>query len=203
MVSHVEILVEELSIETALREIAPKIIGGLSFEVYPYQCKNDLLDKLESRLKGYAAWLPPDWRIMVIVDRDDDRCDQLKQRLNAAARNGGLRTRPHGEGLDVQVVNRIAIEELEAWFFGDWEAVRTAYPKVNVNIPNKSGYRDPDAIAGGTWEALERILQRAGYFQTGLRKVEAARAIAKQMDPAINRSASFRAFRDAIGEMAL
>lgn len=189
--------------EAALREIAPKIIGDLSFEVYPYQCKNDLLDKLESRLKGYAAWLPPDWRIMVIVDRDDDRCDQLKQRLNAAARNAGLRTRPHGEDLAIQVVNRIAIEELEAWFFGDWEAVRMVYPKVNVNVPNKSGYRDPDAIAGGTWEALERIFQRAGYFQTGLRKVEAARAIAKKMDPAINRSTSFKAFRDAIAEMAL
>ncbi len=33
---------------------------------------------------------------------------------------------------------------------------------------------DPDAIPGGTWEAFERVLQRSGYFQTGLRKLEAA-----------------------------
>ncbi len=188
--------------EAALRQIVPKIIGDLSFEVYPYQCKDDLLGKLESRLKGYAAWLPEDWRIIIIVDRDDDHCNQLKERLDETARNAGLRTRSRRGGSTIQVVNRIAIEELEAWFFGDWEAVRAAYPKVNANIPNKSGYRDPDAITGGTWEALERVLRRAGYFQTGLRKVEAARAIAERMEPPINRSASFQAVRNALGEMA-
>jgi uncharacterized protein DUF4276 len=203
MVSHVEIMVEELSMEAALRQIMPKIIGDLSFEVYPYQCKDELLDKLHARLTGYVAWLPNDWRIMVIVDRDDDNCNQLKQRLNEAASGAGLRTIPNGDYASVQVVNRIAIEELEAWFFGDWEAVRAAYPKVKANIPNKRGFRDPDTIAGGTWEALERILKRAGYFQTGLRKVEAARAIAQRMDPTINRSASFRAVRDAFVKMTL
>jgi len=98
-------------------------------------------------------------------------------------------------------VNRMAIEELEAWFFGDWEAVRAAYPGVDENVPKKSKYRDPDAISGGTWEALERILRRAGHFQTGLRKIEAARAIAQHMNPAENRSQSFCAFRDALSEM--
>ena len=116
MVSHVEILVEELSMEAALRLVVPKIVGGLSFQVYPHQCKHDLLDKLPARLRGYAAWLPGDWRIMVIVDRDDDHCDLLKQRLEGVAQQAGLRTRTHGRGPRVQVVNRIAIEELEAWF---------------------------------------------------------------------------------------
>ena len=26
---------------------------------------------LEPRLRGYARWLPEDWRIVVMVDRDD------------------------------------------------------------------------------------------------------------------------------------
>jgi hypothetical protein len=199
-VAHVEILVEEPSMEATLRLIVPKIVRDLSFQVYTYQCKQDLLDKLPSRLQGYAAWLPEDWRIIVIVDRDDDHCNQLKRKLETATKNAGLRTRTHGQG-PVQVVNRLAIEELEAWFFGDWEAVRTAYPNVNKNIPNKQGCRDPDAITGGTWEALERIFERAGYFRKGLRKIEASRAIAQHMNPQINSSRSFQAFRDSLGEM--
>ena len=46
---------------------------------------------------------------------------------------------------------------------------------------------------GGTWEALEHILQRAGYFACGVRKIEAARENAKFMLPEGNRSRSFGA----------
>jgi len=201
MVTHIEILAEEPSMEAALRTIAPKIIGDLSFEVYVYQCKQDLIEKLPARLRGYAAWLPVDWRIVVIIDRDDDHCRQLKRRLEHAAWDAGLKTPTHGGTGKAQVVNRLAIEELEAWFFGDWHAVRLAYPAVNENIPSKAGYRDPDAIKGGTWEALERILKRSGYFATGLRKIEAARTIARHMDPQENRSTSFRAFRNALVDL--
>ena len=180
--------------EAALRLIVPAIIGDLSFEVYPHQCKQDLVDKLPSRLRGYAAWLPEDWLVMVIVDRDDDPCRNLKTQLEVTAGQAGLRTRSRAAGEPVQVVKRLAIEQLEAWFFGDWDAVRRAYPRVNAHIPSKQGYRDPDAIAGGTWEALERILQRGGYFRTGLRKIELARNIAQHMDPRRNRSRSFQVF---------
>lgn len=98
------------------------------------------------------------------------------------------------------VVNRLAIEELEAWFFGDWEAVRRAYPRVNPNVPAQARYRQPDAIRGGTWEALERVLQSAGYFASGLRKIEAARAVAAHMEPTRNASPSFQALRVALDE---
>ena len=52
----------------------------------------------------------------------------------------------------------------------------------------------PDAIAGGTWEAFERVLRQAGYFGGGLPKIEVAREMAKHMDPARNTSASFGQF---------
>jgi hypothetical protein len=201
MVTHIEILVEEPSAEAALRLIVPRIVGGLSFEVYPYQCKQDLLDKLPARLRGYATWLPRDWRVVVVVERDDDCFIALKQKLERAALGAGLRTRSQKLDQETQVVMRLAIEELEAWFFGDWEAVHAAYPKVNPHLPTRHGYRDPDAIRGGTWEALERNLQQVGYFRAGLRKIEAARAIAQQMDPQRNRSGSFRAFVTALSEM--
>ena len=133
------------------------------------------------------------------MDRDDDDCRELKQRLNRAAEDAGMRTKtatPPGQRF--QIANRIAIEELEAWFFGDWAAVQAAYPRVPATLPLKAGFRDPDAIRGGTWEALERELKKAGYFKTGLRKMECARAVAVHMDAARNTSKSFQSFRTAL-----
>lgn len=198
-VAHVEVLVEEPSAEAALRILLPRILGELSFAVYAYTCKDALLQRLPERLRGYAPWLPDDWRIVVVVDRDDDECMELKGRLDRMALDAGLSTRASG-GV-CQVVNRLAIEELEAWFFGDWEAVRAAYPRVAPHVPQQAKYRAPDAISGGTWEAFERVLKRSGYFQTGLRKIEAARAVATHMKPMRNTSPSFCALRSALEEM--
>jgi len=198
-VTHVEVLVEEPSAEAALRILLPRILGAVSFEVYQHTCKHELMKRLPQRLRGYASWLPDDWRIVVVVDRDDDDCAVLKQQLETMARDAGLRTRASGGVL--QVVNRLAIEELEAWYFGDWEAVVAAWPRVDPDVPSQARYRDPDGIKGGTWEAFERVLQAAGYFKAGLRKIEAARAVAAHMDPARNRSCSFRALRNALAGM--
>jgi hypothetical protein len=201
-VEHIEILVEEPSMEAALRLLLPKVIGPLSFEVYQYQCKDEFLSRLPDRLRGYATWIPDTWRIVVVVDRDDDDCDELKARLEKMAVDAGLVTRSTARGRPYVVVNRLAIEELEAWYFGDWEAVRVSYPRVPATIPSQAKYRAPDAVAGGTWEALERVLQKAGYFKIGLAKIAAAQAIAANMVPARNSSRSFQVLRDALVEMA-
>ena len=78
--------------------------------------------------------------------------------------------------------------------------VCSAFPKVSTTIPHQAGYRNPDAIRGGTWEAFERILRRYGYFRTGLRKIEAARAVGAHVDPARSLSHSFVKFREAVLE---
>ena len=200
---HVEFLVEEPSMEAFLRALLPRLLPpDRSFDVRVFQGKPDLLRKLENRLRGYAKWLPEDHRIVVMVDRDNDECHALKAQLEEAAGRAGLLTRSHAAGRPWQLVNRVVIEELEAWYFGNWEAVRLAYPRVSATIPDKAAYRVPDAISGGTWEAFERILKRHGYFTTGLRKTEAARAIATHVDPARSRSHSFGKFFDALMEAA-
>jgi hypothetical protein len=201
-VSHVEFLVEEPSMEAALRVFLPHVLGSLSFAIHPYQCKDELLKRLPARLRGYSHWLPDDHRIVVIVDRDDDDCHALKERMEQIATQAGLRSRSKSNDQPFQIANRLAIEELEAWYFGDWDAVRAAYPKVSSSIPNEARYRDPDAITGGTWEAFERVLQRAGYFLSGLRKIEAARSIARYWQPQLNRSHSFQVLRAALQELA-
>ena len=196
---HLEFLLEEQSMEVFLKGLLPQILPeGCTFNCHPFQGKQDLLRKLEDRLRGYRYWLSAECRLVVVVDRDNDDCHELKRRLERAAANTDLLTRSQARGEPWQVVNRIAIEELEAWYFGDWEAVRQAYPRVAPNVPKQARYRDPDAIQGGAWEAFERILKRRGYFRTGLGKIEAAQTIAPNIDPARNRSRSFTVFRDAL-----
>jgi hypothetical protein len=201
---HIEILVEEPSAEAALYNIVPKIIGqDVSFAIHPHQGKPDLLAKLPGRLKGYRIWLPSDWRIVVLIDEDREDCLDLKAGLEAAASAAGLLTKSAaGSRSRFQVLNRLAIEELEAWFFGDVEALNAAYPRVSLNLGRKAKYRDPDAIAGGTWEALERELQRLGYHPGGLPKVAVAREISTYMNPVRNRSKSFQVFRDGLTGLA-
>lgn len=181
--------------------VLPKLLGAVSFEVHAHRGKPDLLGRLPDRLRGYAKWIPDGWRIIVVVDRDDQECSCLKHALEQAAASAGLSTRTSANGARWVVANRLAIEELEAWYFGDWIAVRGAYPRVSATIPKQTRYRDPDAIPGGTWEAFEQVLQRAGYFRGGLAKVEAARTIAAHMNPGRNSSHSFGVFRDLLLEM--
>jgi hypothetical protein len=202
MVEHVEFLVEEASMEAALELLLPRMLRKATFKIHSYQGKPDLLGQLPQRLRGYKAWIPQTWRIIVIVDRDDEDCETLKRKLETMSRQAGLRTRSAAGGeAGYLVVNRLAIAELEAWFFGDWEAVREAYPKAAATIPAKAAYRAPDAIRGGTHEALERVLQQAGYFTSGLRKIELARAVAKYMVPSRNTSPSFCSLRDALRDL--
>ncbi len=196
---HFVLLVEEPSMEAFVRALLPRLLpANRGFEVHAFQGKSDLLGKLEKRLRAYARWLPDDWRLVVVVDRDDDDCRMLKRQLETLATRSGLRTRGSSGMTGWQLVNRIAIEELEAWYFGDWDAVKAAYPRVKQGIAQRQGFREPDAIAGGTWEAFERVMQRHGYFKSGLTKIEAARNIAAHLDPARNRSKSFQAFRSAL-----
>lgn len=203
-VEHVEFLVEEASMEAALELLLPRMLTRATFKIHSYQGKPDLLGKLPQRLRGYKSWLPATWRIVIVVDRDDEHCGDLKQKLEAMAEQVNLPTRSAARNsASYVVVNRLAIEELEAWYFGDWEAVRKAYPRAQPTIPAKTAYRAPDAIKGGTHEALLRVLKQAGYFASGLRKIEAARTIAEHMEPSRNTSPSFCKLRDALRDLEL
>jgi hypothetical protein len=193
---HVEFLLEEPSAEAFLEGILPRLLpAGATANLIAFQGKTDLLDKLEPRLRGYRPWLPADWRIVVLLDEDREDCRILKTRMEAAARAAGFATKSNrGAGGVFTVLNRIAVEELEAWFFGDVPAMVAAYPGVSPHLGSRAAYRAPDNIGGGTWEALERELQRAGYYGGGLPKIEVARNMATHMQPARNTSPSFRCF---------
>ncbi len=196
---HLVFLVEESSAREALNNLIPMIVGtAVTFEIHPFQGKRDLLAKLPYRLRAYRRWMPADWKIVVLIDADNNDCRELKDRLEKMALQAGLMPKTAAGGSQFQVLNRIAVEELEAWFFGDVEALSDAYPGIPKGLANNRRFRDPDAVSGGTWETLERVLQRAGYFKGGLEKVRAAREISMHMNPDRNRSKSFQVFRQGL-----
>ena len=135
---HLVLLVEEQSMEVLLQTLLSRLLpDDCTHPVNAFQCKDDLKRKLPARLRAYARWLPDDWRIFVLVDRDSDDCEALKNELDDAAQAAGLRTTTSRDA-PWQVANRIVIEELEAWYFGDWQAVQRAYPKVSLTVPQES-----------------------------------------------------------------
>ena len=149
-------------------------------------------------MKGHQ-WITDDWRIFVLIDEDRQNCHELKAALERAAYEAGFVTKSRAiSGRDFQVVNRLAIEELEAWFFGDVEAMHAAYPKVPINLQSKAKYRNPDAIRGGTYEALEHLLIQSNYYQERVHKPTVAQNIAQHMEPSRNRSKSFQVFVEGL-----
>ena len=186
---HFDLYVEEPSARRALEGLLPRFLcHDDTFHVNTFRSKGDLLQKMPDRLRGYSTWLPSDWRIVILVDQDSDDCKRLKRRIMQAANNAKISDR---------VLVRIVVEELEAWWFGDIPALRTIYPRVPSGLAAKARYRDPDAITGGTWEALDRELRKAGYRQ-GLNKGYLSEAIVPHLDINANRSRSFQVFRDGI-----
>jgi len=196
---HLEFLLEEESVQIALENLLPKILPkNITYDFHVFQGKDDLIKKLPLRLKGYRHWLPLNWRIIILLDSDGGDCLILKAKLQKIANQAGFLTLSEvGPNGQFQVINRLAVQELEAWFFGDFTALRHTYPRIPAGLMRHKKYRNPDNIVN-TWETLERIMQRAGYYSGGLPKKEVARRIAAEMDPQHNRSKSFQVFRDTL-----
>lgn len=197
---HFEFLVEEPSIECVLINIVPKILNpDISFAVHVFQGKQDLLNKLPNRLRGYRGWIPNDSIIVILIDKDREDCHLLKKQLEDISRSSGLftKTAPDERNSKFQVINRILIEELESWFFGDVDALSSAFPRIPKHLGTKSSYSNPDSIQN-TASVLEALLKRHGYYPAGMPKIEVASAISSFMVPEHNRSTSFQAFRSGL-----
>jgi hypothetical protein len=198
---HIDFHVEEPSAEAALQILLPRLIScQLTFRFLVYNGKNDLLRKLPSRLSAYhGISVEGPLRVVVLVDQDNDDCHKLKNRLEDASRKNGLSTKTTANtGSHFLVLNRVVIEELEAWFLGDHDALVKAYPRISRKALHKPALKNPDLIAGGTWEALQRLLMKAEYYRSGMPKIETARKVATFMNPKTNSSQSFRVFRDGL-----
>ncbi len=199
-----ELLFEDESTENALRILVPKIVGEEKAKAVKYRSfrgKYTLLKELPAFLKGYTKRIRQGerLRVLVLVDRDVEDCEVLKQKLESIALQSGLITRSIATtNTPFQILNRIAIEALEAWFLGDPEAIRQAYPHAKEKVSQHiKRLPNPDAVMDA-WETLEKILKDSGYRRDDLRKTQVAQRIAHHMQPDRNRSQSFRVFREGL-----
>lgn len=211
---HFEILVEDISGKTALEILIPKIIGNEhTFNVHSYKGigripqglratsdpkKRILLDQLPRLIQGYGktfAGYPSNYLAVLIIICDlDDRCLSTFRRelLDLVAKCSS--------SPDTHLC--IAIEEGEAWYLGDLEAVKAAYPSAKDSSLNS--YMS-DSICG-TWEKLadavfvggSQNLSKLGWQAIGEEKSNWAKRISPYMDVDKNQSPSFCYFRNKL-----
>ncbi len=213
---HFEILTEDSSGMRLLEHLLPKLVGpsgephtwrlhsykgighlpaGLSSTADP--AKRQLLDQLHRLLRGYAK--TPGWcdAVIVVLDTDRHNCvallDELKQVAAAC-------------GAEHLAMFRLAIEETEAWYLGDRDALLKAYPYAKRALLDRYVQ---DSVCD-TWELLadiahsggRRAVQKAGWPAAGSLKHEWANRIGPHMDPDRNRSPSFGKLRDGLRRLA-
>ncbi|NJM65964.1 MAG: DUF4276 family protein [Acaryochloris sp. RU_4_1] len=210
---HFEILIEDISGKIALEILVPKIIDTKqhTFKIYSYKgagriprdlkAKSDpkkrvLLDQLPRLIQGYGKTFTGILNypaILIVVCDLDDRCLSAfrKDLLDCLDK---CNPKP-------ETYFYIAIEEGEAWYLGDLEAVKKAYPSAKSAILNSY---ENDSICG-TWEKLADAIVVGGSVklskvvgQIGKEKANWAHAISPHMNVDKNSSQSFCYFRDKL-----
>jgi len=208
---HIEILVEDASGEKLLEAFLPKLFGVYgdphTWRVHGYKgigripknlnaggdpAKRILLDQLPKLLRGYGK-TPGIDAVVVVLDSDRRNCVDLLAELKALAVN--CNPAPN-------TLFRIAIEEMEAWYFGDQHALTAAYPKARVDVLQRY---TQDSVCG-TWELLadaiypggSAAIKKAGWPLPGQVKYQWAERIGPLLDLDRNVSPSFGKLRDGL-----
>lgn len=213
-----EILVEGQTELTALSIIMSKIVGEYGnphiWKIHKHQgigkipenpaLKPNIKDKsllhnLAAKLRAYGNENDPDLVIIVLVDLDDRKdCKEFKSNLLNLLNFCEKKPR---------VLFRIAIEELEAWYFGDFKALKKVYPDLNQDIFKQ--YIQDSQI--GTWEMFAKMIDSniLNLIETkGKRsplileeKLKWTKMIAPNLNIEENQSPSFCCFRDGLRKM--
>jgi hypothetical protein len=211
---HIEFLVEDSSGEKLLAQLLPRILGeqgelhtwrlkaykgigripaGLTAKADP--AKRMLLDQLPRLLQGYGK-TPGIDAVVVVLDTDRRNCKDFLQELTALAQNCNPAPR---------TLFRLAVEEMEAWYLGDREALLKAYPRAKREVLER--YVQDSAC--GTWELLAdavhaggvAAIKKAGWPLPGQIKHEWAEKIGPFMNLDDNASPSFGKFRDGLARL--
>ena len=208
---HIEVLVEDSSGAKLVEMLLPNVIGpqgephtwrvhsykgigrlptGLSAKADP--AKRALLNQLPRLLSGYGRTSGID-AVVVVLDNDRRDCIAFLHELRALL--GQCNPAP-------RTLFRLAVEEMEAWFLGDRQALLAAYPKAKKDVLAR--YQQDSAC--GTWELLADAIHPGGHAAIhatgwplpGQIKHEWADNIAPHMNIENNASPSFCKFRDGL-----
>lgn len=212
---HFEILVEGQTELTTLSILLPEIIGEfdnphtwkihkhqgigalpIDLDQIPEKQNRTLLHNFPSKLQAYGKTMTDREMVVLLLDLDEvEDCIEFKNRLLAVLEI--CEPKP-------KLLVRFAVEEIEAWFLGDVEAIKKAFAEPKIHLLN--GYIQ-DSICG-TWELLAEIVHEGGlanliqYGRRSTRVLEQKRIwaarIAPHMNADSNNSESFRWFRQGL-----
>jgi hypothetical protein len=210
---HFEFLVEDQSSEESLNILISKLfkddatshrthsykgIGSIPKGLQPRSeaSKRILLDQLSRLLRGYGT-VPTCGTIVIICDLDDKDKKQFLSELHEVL--NACNPKP-------KTLFCLAIEEFEAWYLGDLNAVRKVYSRAKMGLLNN--YIN-DSICG-TWELLadavckggHKKLLKKGWQAIGEQKSIWAKTISPHMNVEENSSPSFRFFCSQIKSAA-
>ncbi len=174
------------------RNLAANTIGIVLRSVMAFHLFLALLDQLPKLLAGYGKTPGMD-AVVVVLDSDRRDCKAFLGELKALLQN--CRPVPN-------TLFRLAIEEMEAWFLGDRQALLAAYPRAKRDVLSR--YQQ-DSVCG-TWEMLadavypggSAAIRKAGWPLPGQIKHEWAERIGPRMCTEDNQSPSFCKFRDGL-----
>lgn len=205
---HYEILVEGQCELTALSIIMSRILGEYAvdntWKIHKHQGvgkipddinnvnSNDrsLLGQLPAKLKAYNSIEDENRAVVVLLDLDGNDRDEMMSSLEDLI--------PEENNLKIEFC--FAIEELEAWFLGDQNAMLSAYPNTDVSVVQ--AYMQ-DSICG-TWEIFARAISSNVISlpkrdrRVLMEKCEWAKRIPPFMDMAENLSPSFQSFKNSL-----
>lgn len=187
----IHILVEGPSERVLLDAWAPRLLKTAQIKVHPHQGKGSfpsdsrrkpdpkrrgLLDQLPAKLRAFANSLDPEADgVLVLIDADDSDTQVLRTKVAELAQElAGLR-----------VAVTVAIEETEAFYLGDLNALMRAFP--NADRAKAAAYV-PDSVCG-TWELFGEIVGDDGANKVGWAEAMGPRLTT---NPAKSRSPSFR-----------
>lgn len=216
---HFEVLVEGQSDLTALSILMSKIVGEYdnphTWMIHKHRGigrlpdnltatlnLNDrtLLHNLPSKLRAYGKAMGDQEVVVLLADLDDrDDCVAFKNELFSAM--DSCEKKPH-------FLVRVAVEEVEAWYLGDQDAIKEAYRDYNQT--GLDNYIQDSQC--GTWEILAEVIHPGGlsalqsYGKRSVRVLEEKRkwaaAIAPKMNVEQNSSPSFCCFRNGLRKLA-
>ncbi len=175
-------LLEEDSMRILLEGLLPRLFPRLLFQCVPHEGKQDLEKSIPRKLK---AWREPGVRFVVMRDQDSADCHQVKTYLVQLCQSTGRR----------DVLVRVACRELEAWYIGEPQALKQAFPATRPSAfreLGKSRYQNPDTVV----RPSDIIAKLIPEFQ----KRSGARRMAAFLSRE-NTSNSFRVFVEGIEKL--
>jgi hypothetical protein len=199
------VLVEGPSEEALLRGWLPRLLPAHTFKIIKHRGKGaipgdpsrildprrqGLLDQLPAKLRAYGQSLNPDTdRVAVLVDLDTDDCRALKRRMTGVL--AFCDPAP-------TVKFCIAIEETEAFYLGDPEAIRKAFPAARLS---RLKGRVPDRIVNA-WEHFRDVISAQNENKVAWARAMAPHLGIKFVGRTANQSRSFRYFCKALRSLA-